>query len=689
MRLILIALVILFFNILNASADTFPKIIDETALKDGTSGRGNVDPCDDFYHFACGTWIDNTVIPADKRAVYRQSTPLDESTDINLNKILTAYSQNDFTIPAKYSDKLGKLYTSCMTADQNTATSLLYVKNQIAKLTVSTNVKERTALIAKLNQLGTGAFFNFYSAQSLNDSTAVIGDFSQGGFALGDRDYYFQTDSKAVEIRQKYQEHIAAMFGLIGFNKTAAAQVAAKILKLETTLASKAYIDADAGDPSKTNHPMNRAGLQKLMPHFDFNTYFLDLGVPQLQTFNVDEPEFFQNLDKVMTSLNQVDFKNYLTWLVLNEVSTSMGGAFEQAHFDFWSAYLNGSKQMSPRWKICTRAIESSMGYALAEAYVKTFDGEAIKQKTSSLIALIKSTFAQELHDLVTGPDAWLDNDTIKEALNKIDLMTQKVGAPEVWRNYDSLQIVANNYLSNSLQLTRFEINRDLNKIGKPVDKTEWGMMPWEVNAYYDRSNNEFVFPFGILQPPSLDMTASDGANLGAFGGGTIGHELSHGFDNNGSQYDSHGNLKNWWTPKTKALFQQKSQCYVNQANAYTIQEVGLNVDGAQTLEENLADQGGVKFGYLALESELKTRPEAPVWNGKYNERQQYWIAYAQSWCAKTTPEALRSQMTTDPHPPSEFRVNAVLMNMRQFAQDFNCPVGGSRMAPANQCTLW
>jgi endothelin-converting enzyme/putative endopeptidase len=343
---------------------------------------------------------------------------------------------------------------------------------------------------------------------------------------------------------------------------------------------------------------------------------------------------------------------------------------------------------MPPRWKACTQAVETRMGYALAEAYVKLFDGQAIKAKTEDMITRIKRAFVDDLRALTIGLEAWMDEATEMKAQEKVSLLAQKVGAPEKWRDYSTLKTSAHNFLLSDLNVSRFEGLRDLAKIGHPVDHAEWAMMPWEVNAYYDRSNNEFNFPFGILQPPSLDLKASDGANYGSFGGGTIGHELTHGFDNNGSQYDAHGNLKNWWTAQTKAQFATRAQCYIDQASRYRIEEVGLYVNGKQTLEENLADQGGVKLGMVALETILAGKTEGPPLFGKFNERQQYWIAYAQSWCTKSTPERLRVQITTDVHPPAEFRVNAVVRNRPEFARDFGCRAG-AQMAPLDRCALW
>ncbi|MBC7465065.1 MAG: M13 family metallopeptidase [Bdellovibrio sp.] len=658
----------------------YPKIVDETALKE------SVNPCDDFYQFSCGTWLDKTVIPDDKKSVYRQSTPMSDSVDERLNKILESYANGKFEIPATYATKLADFYKSCMTADAHADESLQLLKTKIENIKKTQSAEQIANLAAGFQKAGTG-LFNFYAMQDYNDSTVVLADISQGGMALTNPAYYLDQDAKSVEIRETYKKYVAEVFVLLGAKPTDAQVISVTILRLETALASKAYSVTDQSDPDKVNHVMDLVGLKKLAPDFNWVVYLKAMGITTSR-FNVDEPEFFQNFNTVLKAMTPVEKTYYFTWLLADHSVDKMGGAFELAHFNFWKKYMNGAKSMSPRWKICTQSVEESLGYALSEAYVKTFDGDAIKVKTNSMIDEIKDTFVQDLNILSTGADAWIDGQTVKEAIVKAQAIVRKVGAPQVFRNYSSLVVKPTNYLENALSISAFESKRDVAKIGKPVDKTEWGMMPWEVNAYYDRSNNEFVFPFGILQPPSLDLMASDGANFGAFGGGTIGHELTHGFDSAGSKYDSHGNLKDWWTEETKALFGQKAQCYVDQANLYKIKSVDLFVNGAQTLEENLADQGGVKLGYMALEQILKTRPQATPWMGKYTERQQYWIAYAQSWCGKSTVESLRSQMTNDVHPPAEFRVNEVMMNRPEFAADFKC-AAGQPMAPVNRCSLW
>jgi endothelin-converting enzyme/putative endopeptidase len=319
----------------------------------------------------------------------------------------------------------------------------------------------------------------------------------------------------------------------------------------------------------------------------------------------------------------------------------------------------------------------------LAEAYVSSIDGAAIKDRATQYSVLIRDTFAKELETLT-----WLDQATLNEAKAKLALLGMKIGAPEKFRNYDALKISKSSFFENDQNIATFETRRDLAKLGKPFDKTEWGMMPWEVNAYYDPPNNEFVFPFGILQPPSFDIHANDAVNLGSFGGGTVGHELTHGFDHDGHQYDGMGNIRNWWTPSVSEKFDQKNECYVQQSNQYKVADVDMFVNGKLTLTEVVADNGGVKLGYLALQALRSNRPEAAAWLGKYTENQQFWIGYAQSWCTKRTAESLRNLITSNEHAPEEFRVNGVMMNMETFAKDFGCAVGAP-MAPVDHCSLW
>ena len=666
---------------------TIPDILDASALKDGSDKKPAVDPCQDFYQFACGQWIERTEIPADKDRVMHQSTALMDRTDENLNQLIIKLEKQDPAQQTKASKQILDYYNSCMAFEKDVPAAQRLLKAELADVDKIKNKSELTPLLAKLQSEGTSAFFGFGSGQDLKDSNSVIGFLDQGGMSLPEPSYYFDKDKKSKEIRKKYVEHVTKIMTLAGEDKKVAEKNAKTVLAVETRLAQKAMSFDDRQSPAKINHPITREALAKLVPAIDWTGYFQSLSAPQ-SAMNINEPDFFAQMSKVIETTPLQDIKIYLAWQITSRSASEISPAFDQESFDFWAKYLHGEKEMKPRWKRCTQSVEHRLGYALAEVYVKTVDAQAIRAKTEDMIKWIEQTFHDDLESLSTGKEAWLDQVTKDEALKKLTKLKQKLGAPEKWRDYSTLTTDPASYYTNDIKVAEFENKRDIAKIGKPLDRLEWDMMPWEINAYYDPPKNEFVFPFGILQPPSFDLKASDGANLGAFGGGTIGHELTHGFDNDGRQYDSDGNVKDWWTDQTKKKFEEKTQCYIKQASNYKVEIVGLNVDGKKSISENLADQGGVKLGYAALLLAQSKRPPAPLWNGKYTENQQYWISYAQSWCGKARPETLRQQIKTNPHPPEEFRVNGVVMNRPEFAKDFSCKEG-SRMAPKVRCSLW
>ncbi|MBI3554641.1 MAG: M13 family metallopeptidase [Deltaproteobacteria bacterium] len=646
-----------------------PDIIDANAINHA------VNPCDDFYQYACGKWLGDLSMPSDKSTYYHQFTALDDKTRETLKTLIE-------TAPS--GSRLGRFYISCMNESSAAQSGRQTLTDRFANIDLIQNSQQLATAVAQLHLLGANVFFNFGSAQDLNDATQVIGFAAQGGMSLPERDYYLKTDAKSVETRKEFAAHVAKMLVLTdtsGGYGTPAADQAAAILAFETKLASAAFSLEDQGDPSKINHPVGAAGLKGLAPAFDWDGYFAALGTSAPAALNVTEPDFYTNLNTVLATTSLDQLKSYLKWQVVKRSAMLMGTATEEESFRFWQGYLAGKKQLEPRWKRCTNIVSSDLGDEVGKAFVDTINGASdTKRQTRTLIETIKGIFSGNLDSLT-----WLDSPTVAAAREKLSHVNDKVAFPDKWKDYSSVEISDSTLLQNDLNATRFESRRQLAKIGRPVDRTEWQMPPWEINAYYDPSLNEIVFPYGILQSPVFNLKASDGANMGALGA-TVGHELTHGFDNDGSKYDGLGNVKSWWPDEIRRGFEERAQCLIDQASKYEVLP-GLFVNGTRTLTENIADQGGTKLAYLAYKRMSAGRPAAAPVAG-FDENQQYFVSYAQSWCAKRTDESMRQQLISNTHPPEEFRVNGVLMNIPAFGETFGCREG-SRMAPKNRCAVW
>ena len=651
-------------------------ILDEKALD------SSVNPCENFYQFSCGGWMNSIDLPADKVAYFRQWSGMEDETEKKLNEILEAFAKGDTSgAKSKYASKLGDFYKSCMNTTESPQASTQLLLAKFVEINRIKNLHSLAGEVADLQLLGVNLFFGFSPGQDFTDSSKVVAIASQGGLSLPEREYYFKTDSKSVETRQKFVEHVTKQLAAVGYRRGNAMKAAQFILRFETELAKGAATMEERRDPNGMNHPMSVTDFTKLSPSFDWSTYLARLGVAKLTSLNAAEPKFYKNLDSVLKATPLSALKTYMKWKMLMSSATYMTASFEKESFNFWEGFLQGKQSMSPRWKKCTRLVGEALSDALGEAFVSVSNGEAARTKTGELIDSVKKAFLENLSSLT-----WLDDATRKAAADKLAVLHQKLAYPDHWKSYDGLSVSPMNLLSNTLASNKMESLRSFDEIGKPVDHSKWYMPAWEVNAYYDPSNNEFVFPLGILQPPVLDLKASDGANMGALGA-TLGHEMTHGYDDEGSQFDGSGNLRDWWPAPVRAEFTKHAQCYADQASKYEALP-GLFINGATTLGENLADQGGTKLAYRAFKSMAAGRPEAPLFAGRYNETQQFFISYAQSWCGKIRPEKLRSQLQTDVHPPVDYRVNGVVVNMPEFAEAFGCSAG-QKMAPAERCSLW
>ncbi len=636
------------------------------------------DPCTDFYAYACGNWRKNNPIPADKTRWGR----FDELGEHNLYTLYALMQQAAATPASPLQTKYGSYFAACMNdtlANQLGAKPIQPILDKIAAW------KDKAAL-AKLagsleDQHGLGVFYNFGSEQDQKDSSLQIPGLYQGGLSLPDRDYYLQDDDRMKGIRAKYVEHMVKMFTLMGDTPEQAATEAASVMRLETALAKASMPRVDMRDPANIYHVQTLAQLQSLSPNYKWSDYFSGIHQP-VKSLNVGTPEFFKAMSAEIQSASVPDLKSYLRWHVVHRFAGSLSKPFDEENFSFFQATLAGQKEQSPRWKRCTQATDAALGEAVGQDWVAKYFTPEAKANMDELIRQLESALGQDIQSL-----DWMSPATKVEALKKLKAFRQKVGYPEKWRDYSTLTVKADDRVGNSQRVAIFDDRRDLAKIGKPVDEKEWGMTPPTVNAYYDPSNNDINFPAGILQPPFYDFKIDPAVNFGAIGV-VIGHEMTHGFDDQGSQYDEKGNVRMWWTPADKAAFDKRTACEVNEYGNFEVVP-GTKLNGKLTLGENTADNGGLQISNLALHKELdRLGPDAQKPIDGYTPDQRYFLGFAQVWCENTREETSRMRAKTDPHSSGQWRTNGAVQNSATFAKAFACKQG-QPMAPVNACRVW
>ena len=645
----------------------------------------SADPCVNFYQYACGGYLKQTPIPADESS-YGQFNEISDQNLLVLKSILEQAAGS--TGPRTPNEqKIGDYYGTCMNVEGVNQAGFKPLQPLLDRIAALKSKDELPELTAYLDSIGVNTLFAFSSDQDFKDATQQIAVLDQLDLGLPEKGYYERKDDKSVKLRDQYQAHIARTFELLGEPQAQAAKDAAMVLRLEAALAGFSLSAVERRDPANLYHKVDLSKLDSSTPQFSFVHFLRAAHAPPVESLNVAVPGYFSGLNQLLAGTSLDDLKTYLRWALIRHLpSTALPQALDHESFDFYGKVLEGQPEQKVRWKRCVSVTDEALGEALGQVYVQQRFSPKDKERTLELTHDVEAAMGRDIEQL-----SWMSPATKARAEEKLHEVANKIGYPDKWRDYSTLIVTRGDALGNALQAAAFEERRDIAKIGKPVDRGEWGMSPPTVNAYYNPQMNDINFPAGILQPPFFDPSRGDAVNYGAVGA-IIGHELTHGFDDEGRQFDGKGNLEDWWSKADGKQFDERAECVVKEYDGF-IGVDDLHVNGKLTLGENIADLGGLKLAFLAYldraqknGTDLKQKGSAEY--GGLTPEQQFFVAFGQNWCQNNRPENLRLRMQTDPHSPEEFRANGVVLNLPEFQRAFSCKAG-QPMAPVNRCTIW
>ena len=637
------------------------------------------DPCTDFYQYACGNWKKNNPIPSDQTRWGRFNELAERNNYLLYNDLKAAADAPKTPLQKKYGD----YFAACMNVDLADKLGARPIEPVLNAIAAWNDKKKLASLMDKTeNSFALGYFFDFSSGQDQKDSTQQIGELDQAGLGLPDRDYYLNQDERSKTIRTQYEAHVAKMFVLLGDTPEKAAEEAKNVLAIETALAQGSMSRVDRRTPANVYHIMTIDQLQELTPNFDWKVYMAAKKESGLKSLNVRAPGFFKAVNEQLDTQDINALKSYMRWHTVHRFAPGLSEPFVQENFNFFAATLAGQKEQTPRWKRCTTLTDRALGEAVGQDWVARNFPPAAKDNMEKLVAALEKAMDEDIKQL-----DWMSDTTKVEAKKKLDAFRDKIGYPDKWRDYSSLTIKRDDPVGNVIRVAEFNDHRSLAKIGKPVDEKEWGMTPPTVNAYYNPSMNDINFPAGILQPPFYDFKIDPAVNFGGIGV-VIGHEMTHGFDDQGSQFDPQGNVRSWWTPEDKKKFDERTGCEVKEYGGFEVAP-GQTLNGKLTLGENTADNGGLHIAFAALMETLAkngTDPSTKI--DGYTPAQRFFLGFGQVWCENQTEQVARLRAKTDPHSSGQWRTNGSVQNFDEFGKAFGCKAG-QPMMPADACHVW